>query len=206
MRAEGQSITVAITGASGALYAQRLLQLLDQSPQVRQINLVISDSGRQVIAEELSIEIPRVFGDEIANLLGLTRSKLVCFRLDDIGAALASGSYPVSAMVIIPCSVGTLGAIATGATTNLIHRAADVTLKEDRPLILVVRETPLNAIHLENMLKLRRMGIVIMPATPAFYHRPKTIDDLVNHFVYRVLDHLKIEHSTETVWQGGVYS
>ncbi|MCS6817834.1 MAG: UbiX family flavin prenyltransferase [Blastocatellia bacterium] len=200
---EGVSITVAITGASGACYAQRLLQLLDASPHVRQINLLISDNGRRVFAEELDVEIPVPLSVEVADRLGLSRHKLVCFQLNDLAAPISSGSYPVNGMVIIPCSVGTLGAIATGATTNLIHRAADVMLKEGRRLILVVRETPLNAIHLQNMLTLRQLGAVILPAMPAFYHRPRTIDDLVKHFVYRILDHLGIEHSQETMWRGG---
>jgi len=200
---EGVSITVAVTGASGACYAQRLLQLLDASPRVRQINLLISDNGRRVFAEELDVEIPAPLSPEVADQLGLSRRKLVCFQLNDLAAPISSGSYPVDGMVIVPCSVGTLGAIATGATANLIHRAADVTLKEGRRLVLVVRETPLNAIHLQNMLTLRQLGAVILPAMPAFYHRPRTIDDLVKHFVYRILDHLGIEHSQETMWRGG---
>ncbi len=200
---EGYAITVAVTGASGACYAQRLLQLLDASPRVRQINLLISENGRRVFAEELDVDVPHPLDPEVADRLGFSRHKLVCFQMNDLGAPISSGSYPVDGMVIIPCSVGTLGAIATGATMNLIHRAADVTLKEGRRLILVVRETPLNAVHLENMLKLRQLGAVILPAMPAFYHRPRTIQDLVEHFVYRILDHLGIEHSEETVWRGG---
>jgi len=200
---EDLSITVAVTGASGACYAQRLLQLLDASPRVRHINLLISDNGRRVFAEELDVEIPHPLSLEVADRLGLSRRKIVCFQVNDLGAPISSGSYPVDGMVIVPYSVGTLGAIATGVTVNLIHRAADVTLKEGRRLILVVRETPLNAVHLQNMLTLRQLGAVILPAMPAFYHRPRTLEDMITHFVYRILDHLGIEHSQETVWRGG---
>lgn len=197
-----RAITVAITGASGAIYAHQLLQFLDASPQVGRINLVISDSGRQVIAQELGIAVASQPDDALLAAFGLSPTKVRTFLIDEIGAPIASGSYPVHAMVIIPCSGGTLAAIANGIAANLIHRAAEVTLKENRRLVLVVRETPLSAIHLENMLKLARMGAIILPAMPAFYHRPETIDDLVKHFVYRVLDHLGLPHSQETVWQG----
>jgi len=203
IRGEGsRSITVAITGASGAIYAYRLLQLLDATPDVGRINLVVSDSGRQVIAEELGILLPASANETVALTLGLSPEKVRAFAISEIGAAIASGSYPVDAMVIVPCSGGTLAAVATGVAANLIHRAAEVTLKENRRLILVVRETPLSAIHLENMVKLARLGAVILPAMPAFYHRPETIDDLVKHFVYRILDHLGLNHPQETVWQG----
>lgn len=197
-----RAITVAITGASGAIYALRLLQLLDACSEVERINLVVSESGRQVIAEELGIARSSQLSDDLVHAFGLSPTKVRTFPIDDIGAAIASGSYPVDAMVIIPCSGGTLAAVANGIAVNLIHRAAEVTLKENRRLILVVREAPLSAIHLENMLKLARLGAIILPAMPAFYHRPETIDDLVKHFVYRVLDHLGLSHSQETVWQG----
>ncbi len=200
---EDRSITVAVTGASGACYAQRLPQLLDASPRVRQITLLLSDNGRRVFAEELDVDIPHPLSPEVADRLGLSRHKLVCFQLNDLGAPISTGSSPVDGMVIVPCSVGTRGAIATGATTNLIHRAADVTVKEGRRLILFVRETPLNALHLQNMPTLRQLGAVILPAMPAFYHRARTLDDIVTHFVYRILDHLGIEHSQETMWRGG---
>lgn len=201
-REGNRTITVAITGASGAIYAYRLLQLLDACSEVGRINLVVSESGRQVIAEELGIATSSPVGEDLVHAFGLSPTKVRTFPIDEIGAAIASGSHPVDAMVIIPCSGGTLAAVANGIAVNLIHRAAEVTLKENRRLILVVRETPLSAIHLENMLKLARLGATILPAMPAFYHRPKTIDDLVKHFVYRVLDHLELSHSQETVWQG----
>lgn len=120
----------------------------------------------------------------------------------DIGAKIASGSYPVDGMAIVPCSMSTIGALASGAVTNLVHRAADVMLKENRRVILVPRETPLHAIHLENMLRLRNAGAMIVPATPGFYHRPETIEQLVDHFVFRLFDHLGLSHSRATMWQG----
>ncbi|HLG14391.1 MAG TPA: UbiX family flavin prenyltransferase [Blastocatellia bacterium] len=196
-----KSITVGISGASGAIYARRLLVHLEESPELRQINLVISGPGRRVINDELLISA----GDTeqiVAELIGRPPSKIVVFHPGDIGAAIASGSYPVDAMVIIPCSASTLGALASGASRNLLHRAADVCLKEGRRLVLVPRETPLSIVHLENMLKLRHAGAMIVPAMPAFYHRPSGIDALVDHFVYRVMDHLGVSHSQETVWHG----
>jgi 4-hydroxy-3-polyprenylbenzoate decarboxylase len=125
------------------------------------------------------------------------------WRLNNLAAKPSSGSYKQAGMIIVPCSVATMGAIASGAGTNLIHRAADVTLKEGRKLVLALRETPLNAIHLENLLKLSRAGASILPAAPSFYHRPQTIDDLVEHFCFRILDQFDIPHSNKTVWTGG---
>src|SRR3954468_4712539 len=130
-------------------------------------------------------------------------SKLIQFqRLDNMAARPSSGSHPQEGMVVVPCSMGTLGAIASGAGTNLIHRAADVTLKESRRLVLVPRETPYNAVHLENMLRLSRAGAHIIPASPGFYHRPQTIEALVDHLVFRILDHLGVPHSPAIQWQG----
>lgn len=196
-----KAITVGISGASGAIYAQRLLMQLEASPEVDQVNLVVSGPGRRVIADELDITAPDG-GQMVAEMIGRPSTKVVVFHPGDIGAAIASGSYPVDAMVIIPCSSSTLGTIASGSCRNLLHRAADVCLKEGRRLVLVPRETPLSTIHLENMLKLRQAGAMIVPAMPAFYHRPADIAALVDHFVYRVMDHLGLAHSQETVWQG----
>lgn len=195
--------TVAITGASGAIYAQRTLFHMAASGVVERINLIVSDAARTVARVELGVDI----GADSARVnewLGLPRdSRMVhLHRLDNIAAKPSSGSYPQEGMVIVPCSMGTLGAIASGAGTNLIHRAADVTLKERRKLVLVPRETPYNAIHLENMLRLSRAGAHIIPASPGFYHRPQSIEALVDHFVFRVLDHLGIPHSTATQWKG----
>src|SRR5947209_3962039 len=164
-----KSITVGITGASGAIYGVRLLHHLNQCPEVEQINLVISNAGRRVLDEELDIKANLHDEELAAKLLNEPSHKLKQFPAADIGAKLASGSYPVTGMVIAPCSMGTLASIANGVTRDLVHRAADVTLKENRPLVLVPRETPLNVIHLENMLKLARMGVRIVPAMPSFY-------------------------------------
>jgi flavin prenyltransferase len=195
--------TVAITGASGAIYAQRTLAHMAASGVVERINLIVSDAARTVARVELGVDI----GFDSAGIngwLGLPRdSRMVrLHRLDNIAAKPSSGSHPQEGMVIVPCSMGTLGAIASGAGTNLIHRAADVTLKEGRKLVLVPRETPYNAIHLENMLRLSRAGAHIIPASPGFYHRPQSIEALVDHFVFRVLDHLGIPHSPTTQWRG----
>ena len=201
---EVKSITVGISGASGVIYAQRLLMQLDASPEVRQINLVVSGPARRVMADELDIAATSDTDQMIASLINRPSAKTVFFHVGDIGAAIASGSYPVDAMAIIPCSASTLGVLATGTARNLLHRAADVCLKEDRKLVIVPRETPLSTIHLENMLRLRQAGAMIVPAMPAFYHRPADITALVDHFVYRVMDHLGVAHSQETVWRGDV--
>lgn len=195
--------TVAITGASGAIYAQRTLFHLARSGVVERINLIVSDAARTVARVELGFD----FGNDNAGVnswLGLpSESRLLhLHRLDNIAAKPSSGSHPQEGMVIVPCSMGTLGAIASGAGTNLIHRAADVTLKEGRKLVIVPRETPYNEIHLENMLRLSRAGARIIPASPGFYHRPQSVEELVDHFVFRVLDHLGVPHSLATRWRG----
>jgi 4-hydroxy-3-polyprenylbenzoate decarboxylase len=142
--------------------------------------------------------------EKINEWLGLdAKSKIIRFwRLDNMAAKPSSGSNKQAGMIVVPCSMGTLGAIASGAGTNLIHRAADVCLKEGRKLVLVPRETPYNAIHLENMLKLARVGARIMPASPGFYHRPQTIQELVDHLCFRILDQFDVPHSRKTQWTG----
>lgn len=197
-----KKITIGISGASGAIYAQRLLLQLEDSPEVRQINLVISGPGRRVISDELDVSGNGDTEQVLTEMLGRPSTKTVVFHPGDIGAAIASGSYPVDSMVIIPCSSSTMGVLASGSSRNLLHRAADVCLKEGRRLVLVPRETPLSVIHLENMLRLKQAGAMIVPAMPAFYHRPANIIEMVDHFVYRVMDHLDLGHSQETVWQG----
>lgn len=198
-----KSITLAITGASGVIYGQRLLEHLVGSDEVSSVNLVLSSSGKRVLAEELGCEIRAEDATAVSALLGRSHEKVRVFPVRDIGAKLASGSYPVDGMAIVPCSMGTLASIANGVTRDLVHRAADVILKEHRTLVVVPRETPFNEIHLENMLKLARMGVRVLPAMPSFYHQPKSIDDLIDHIVYRVMDQFQIAHSTRTVWQGG---
>jgi len=197
-----KSITIGITGASGSIYAQRLLLLLNESSDVGRIDLVISQAGIRVVAEELGIKVAGTDSRVVRDLIGQESEKVLLHPASDIGATIASGSYLSDAMVIIPCSMGSLGAIASGITRDLIHRAADVMLKENRLLILAPRETPLNVIHLENMLKLARLGVRIIPLMPSFYHHPKTIDDLIDHFIHRLLDHLGVSHEQQTRWKG----
>jgi 4-hydroxy-3-polyprenylbenzoate decarboxylase len=194
-------LTVAITGASGTIYAHRTLLHMAASGVVERINLVMSNTAPVVARVEMGASL----GDakSVNEWLGLPAgSKLVrVHRLDNLAAAPASGSHPQAGMVVVPCSMGTLGAVASGAGSSLIHRAADVTLKEGRKLVLVVRESPYNAIHLENMLRLAHAGARILPASPGFYHRPQTIDELVDHLVFRILDQFGVPHSRATQWK-----
>ncbi len=197
-------LTVAITGASGTIYAQRTLQLLAQSGAVKTINLIMSGTAATVAQVETGANLREPDAAKINEWLGLeSDSKLIRFwRLDNFAAKPSSGSNKQAGMIIVPCSMGTLGAIASGAGTNLIHRAADVCLKERRKLVLVPRETPYNAIHLENMLKLSHAGASILPASPGFYHRPKSIEALVDHLCFRILDQFDIPHSSKSQWTG----
>jgi flavin prenyltransferase len=189
-------VVVAITGASGAPYAVRLLEALTE--RERPISLIVSEHGVRLLDTELGIASVAALRDRV----GAARWDAVVRVHDDRdrGAAPASGSALTAGMVICPCSMGTLSAIAVGASRSLIERAADVVLKERRPLVLVPRETPYSAIHLENMLSLTRAGAVVLPASPGFYHRPRTIDDLVDFIVARVLDHLGVEHALVPRW------
>src|SRR6476646_3181457 len=197
-------LTVGITGASGTIYAHRTLQLLAASGAVETINLIMSSTAATVAQVETGANLRDADVSKINGWLGLpSDSKLIrLWRLDNLAAKPSSGSNKQAGMIIVPCSMGTLGAIASGAATNLIHRAADVCLKERRRLILVPRETPYNAIHLENMLRLTHAGATILPASPGFYHRPKTIEDLVQHLCCRILDQFDIPHSSKTAWTG----
>src|ERR1700755_1728453 len=195
-------LTVAVTGASGSVYAQRTLMHMAASGAVERVNLIMSGSALVVARVEMGAKIEPGDARAVNELLGLPAdSKLIQFqRLDNMAAKPSSGSHPQAGMVIVPCSMGTLGAIASGAGTNLIHRAADVTLKEGRRLVVVARETPLNAIHLENMLRLAHAGARILPARPGFYHRPYTIEELVEHLCFRILDQFDIPHSKKSEW------
>ena len=197
-------LTVGITGASGAIYAKRTLQLMAASGVVETINLIMSSTAAIVAQVELGDNLREPDTGKVNKWLGLgADSKLIRFwRLDNLAARPSSGSYKQAGMLIVPCSMGTLGAIASGAGTNLIHRAADVTLKEGRKLVLVPRETPYNSIHLENMLKLSQAGARILPASPGFYHRPSTVEELVGHLCFRILDQFDIPHSRKTQWTG----
>ena len=197
-------LTVAITGASGTIYAHRTLQLLAASGAVETINLILSTTAATVAQVEMGANLRDADTVKINSWLGLAESsKLIrVWRLDNLAAKPSSGSNKQAGMIVVPCSMGTMGAIASGAGTNLIHRAADVCLKEGRKLVLVPRETPYNAIHLENMLRLAHAGARILPASPGFYHRPKTIDELVEHLCNRILDQFDIAHSRKTQWTG----
>ncbi|MBU2227220.1 MAG: UbiX family flavin prenyltransferase [Proteobacteria bacterium] len=196
-----KGIIVGITGASGAGYALRLLENLLSLPL--QVHLIVSEMGAKVLAHELKISPGEVQGlfDRMRSAKGV-RAEMVVHDPNDMFAPVASGSFPVRAMAIIPCSMKTLAAVAGGYTSNLLERAADVTLKEKRPLILVIRETPLSRIHLTNMLKAQEAGATIMPASPGFYHHPQTIGDLTTFIAGRVLDHLGIEQPDIPRWGG----
>lgn len=199
---EGKSIIVGITGASGAIYAQTLLRLLDRDPRVARVHLVVTDTGLRLINSELGV-VAQDAKRLPALLTGGDAAKIEYLPNKDVGASIASGSHPADAMVVIPCSVGTLADIACGLASDLLARAADVCLKESRKLVLCVRETPFNRIHLENMLRAHQAGAVIMPAVPAFYFQPKTIDDLVTQFICRVLAQLDLPQAEQFTWQGG---
>lgn len=190
-------IVFAITGASGAPYALSLLRRLVEAE--RPVSLIVSSHGYRLLSTESDVGSL----DGIRTHVGERFDDFVRVHDDtDRGAAPASGSSPTAGMVICPCSMGTLSAVSIGSSRSLVERAADVTLKERRPLVLVPRETPLSAIHLENMLRLTRAGAVVMPAAPGFYNRPAGIDDLVDFMVARILDHLKVEHRIGKRWEG----
>jgi flavin prenyltransferase len=200
-KTEGRTITVGVTGASGALYAQTILRMLDSDSRVRRVFLVATDAGLRLIASELGI----VAADpkKLPRLLTATPAKKIEYLPNkDIGASIASGSAAIDAMVVIPCSAGALGSIAAGIANDLLARAADVCLKERRPLVLCLRETPLNRIHIENMLRVNDAGAVVMPAMPAFYYEPKNIGEMVEQFCYRVLAQLGLPQPKQYRWNG----
>ena len=194
-------ITVAITGASGAIYPCRLLKHLVAEPLVSRINLVASVAGFRVLHEELNVGTLNL-KNLAEKLTGSNNQKITVLNNNDVGACIASGSYPVDAMVIIPCSMGTLGSIAHGISRDLIQRTADVTLKERRKLLLVTRDTPFNLIHIENMKLLTLAGGIIFPAVPSFYHRPASLEDVVDQFLYRVMQHLGLNPGNAYRWEG----
>jgi len=196
-----QIVTVGVTGASGAILAQRALRLLEEDSRVTRVHLVVTEAGQRLLMEELAISS----GDLRllpSRILGLATTKIEILPNKDVGASIASGSYEVDAMMVIPCSMNTLGAIANGVSEDLVARAADVMLKENRKLVLCVRDTPFNRVHLENMLRAQQAGAVIMPAVPAFYHHPKTIDDLVTQYVCRVLAQIGLPQEKMYRWTG----
>ena len=196
------TITIGITGASGAVYAQKILRLLDADRRVDRVYLVTTDAGLRLLATELNIVAAD--GKKLPALLtGTPAKKIEYLQNKDIGASIASGSALVDGMAIVPCSAGALGAIAAGIANDLLTRAADVCLKERRPLVLCLRETPLNRIHLENMLRVHDAGATVMPAMPAFYYAPKKIDDLIEQFAFRVLAQLGLPQERQYRWKGG---
>jgi len=199
--AKPQQISLAITGASGIAYATRLLTLLNNNGYM--VHLMISDAARVVFSSEVNINIPKS-PEKISSLLSkeleLDSDLIEVWSKDNWFSPLASGSSAPKQMVICPCSTGSLSAIATGASNNLIERAADVVLKEKGTLIVVPRETPYSTIHLENMLKLTTAGATILPASPGFYHQPERIEQLIDFIVGRILDHLGIDIALEPRW------
>ena len=188
--AEPRRVIVGISGASGAVYGARLLQVLRELPGVES-HLVVSSAGRRNLQHELDLEPPdvRALAD-------------VMHDLDNVGASIASGSFAAHAMVVAPCSMRTLAAIAHGLADNLLTRAADVTLKERRRLVLLARETPLHLVHLRNMAAVTEMGAIVCPPMPAFYQRPTSVGEVVDHSVARVLDLLGLAHELAPRWQG----
>lgn len=195
------TITLAFTGASGMRYGLRLLQQLIAAD--RTVELIVSSAAQVVFSMEEGLSLPGQPGEMqrfFSDRLQAAADQLRVYGRDQWSAPVASGSGANRAMVVCPCTSGTLAAIANGNSDNLLERAADVMLKEQRKLILVHRETPVSAIHLEHMLKLARLGVTILPANPGFYHQPQTIDDLVDFVVARILDHLDIEHTLVKRW------
>jgi 4-hydroxy-3-polyprenylbenzoate decarboxylase len=198
---QGQIITVGVTGASGAIFAQKALALLEEDQRVSRVHLVVTETGQRLFSDELGItsgdlkKLP-------SRVLGRGSKKTETISNKDVGASIASGSYKVDAMIVIPCTMGALAAIAGGTSDDLVGRAADVMLKEGRKLILCVRDTPFNRIHMENMLRAQQAGAVIMPVVPAFYFRPKSIDDIVTQFVCRVLAQAGLPQEKMYRWGG----
>ena len=196
-----KTVVLGVTGASGAIFARRMLAMLEADKRVGKIHLVISGSGLKVLREELDVDVSK--SATVATALAGGPTGKTEYLLDsDIGASIASGSYPVDGMAVIPCSTGCLAQIANGISQTLIERAADVCLKEKRRLILAIRDTPFSRVHLVNMLRAQEAGAEIFPIIPAFYHRPKTMDDLVRQFSCRVLAHLGLDQRTQFRWRG----
>ncbi len=196
-----QNLTVATTGASGSLFLKHFLLAVERDKRVQTVNFIASDSALRVMAEELGL---RGRNNLVGQILGGKKAprKIQQQANADIGANIASGSYPADAMVVIPCSVGTLARIANGIASHLIERAADVCLKEKRPLVLCVRETPLNKIHIRNMYRAADAGATVFPLIPAFYNRPASLDVMAREFAYRVLAHIGLPQADAYRWKG----
>jgi flavin prenyltransferase len=197
-----QNLTVATTGASGSLFLKHFLIAVEADKRIQTVNFIASDSALRVMAEELGL---KGRSDLITQILGKSAKssrKIQQQSNTDIGANIASGSYPADAMVVIPCSVGTLARIANGIASQLIERAADVCLKENRPLVLCVRETPLNKIHIRNMYRAADAGATVFPLIPAFYNRPASVDEMAHEFANRVLAHIGLPQPNAYRWKG----
>jgi flavin prenyltransferase len=194
-----QNLIVATTGASGCLFLKHFLLAVERDKRVETVNFIASDSALRVMAEELNL---RGRSNLVGQVLGKSSRKIHHQVNADIGANIASGSYPADAMVVIPCSVGTLARIANGVAAHLIERAADVCLKEKRPLVLCVRETPLNKIHIRNMYRAADAGATVFPLIPAFYNRPASLDEIAREFVNRVLAHIGLPQPNAYRWKG----
>lgn len=196
-----KTIVLGVTGASGAVFARRMLQLLEADTRAGKIHLVISGSGLKLLRDELDLDV-RKSAAIPARLAGRPVRKVEYLLDSDVGASIASGSYPVDGMVVIPCTTACLAQIANGISSTLIERAADVCLKEGHNLILALRDAPFSRVHLVNMLRAQAAGAVIYPIIPSFYHGPKTIDDLVTQYCCRVLAHLGLEQAQQFYWTG----
>jgi len=193
-----QNLTIAATGASGAIFARELLRAVEADPRITIINFIVSDNALRVFAEELQI---RGRNNVVTQLLGSKSLKIQQQGNSDIGANVASGSYPTDAMIVLPCSMGTLARVANGLAGNLIERAADVCLKEKRPLVLCVRETPLNKIHIRNMYRAADAGATVYPLIPTFYNLPQSLEEMARQFAYRVLAHIGLRQEEAYRWK-----
>jgi len=193
-----ENLTVATTGASGAVFAVELLRLLERDAHVATVNFIASDNALRIFAEEIGLHGR---SNLVGQLLGKPSKKIQQQNNSDIGANVASGSYPTSAMIIIPCSMGTLARIANGIANNLIERAADVCLKERRPLVLCVRETPLNKIHIRNLQRAADAGATIFPLIPTFYNKPASLEGMARQFACRVLAHIGLPQPDAYRWK-----
>ena len=198
MREAPQNLTIASTGASGSVFLRHLLLAVEREQRVHTVNFIVSDSGLRVIAEELGL---RGRSRLVEQILGKKSKKIQQQNNDDIGANVASGSYPTDAMIVIPCSMGTLARIANGTAERLIERAADVCLKERRPLLLCVRETPLNKIHIRNLGLAADAGATIYPLIPTFYNKPRNAEEMAREFCNRVLAHLGLPQDGAYHWK-----
>src|SRR5262245_7815477 len=192
-------LTIADTGASGAIFTRALLLIAERDSRIKTVNFIASDNALRVFAEEIEI---KGRNNLVQQLLGKKSKKIQQQNNDDIGANVASGSYPTDAMIVLPCSVGSLARIANGLAINLIERAADVCLKEGRPLVLCVRETPLNKIHIRNLYRAADAGAVIYPLIPTFYNRPTSVDEMARQFSSRVLAHIGLPQPDAYRWKG----